>query len=134
MFDPNLHAYVPLQVNYSTNPNATNYIGNISLYSNLTNTTSCNASAPFFDGQACVNCSAVFPYFDLATNTCVQCSAYQYYDNLTNSCVKRPILWISVNFTNIMASNNTTLASYKAMLYNMVLNNNQSIVQNCPPG
>ena len=133
VFDANIHAYVPLQLNYNTNPNATNYISNHSLPNN-TNATYCNISAPFFDGNACINCSSVFPYFDVATLTCVQCSPYKYYDNVTHSCVHRPILWISTNFTNIMASNNTTLASYKAMLYNLVKNNNQSIVQNCAPG
>jgi hypothetical protein len=133
IYDPNLHAYVPIQHNYSTNPNATNYISNQTIPNN-TNATYCNISAPFFDGKACVNCSSVFPYFDVATLTCVQCSPYKYYDNVTHSCVSRPLLWISVNFTNLMSSNNTTLASYQAMLYSKVSNNGQAIVQNCPVG
>lgn len=121
-FDPNMHAYVPIQHNYSSNPNATNYISNASLPNN-TGKNYCHLSAPFYDGKACINCSSVFPYFDVATKTCVQCSAYKYYNNTTHSCQKRPILYISVNFTNILSTNNTTLASYKVMLYQKVKNN-----------
>ena len=130
-FDPNLHTYVKVQQNVTTNPNATGYISSVPL--NKTGNY-CNASHPYFDGVACIQCLAPFPYFNVSSKTCVQCSATTYYDNKTHQCLKRPVVYISANFTNVMATANVSLSAYKSQLYNMVKNNNNSIIKSCPPG
>ena len=130
-FDPNLHTYVKVQQNVTTNPNATGYISSVPL--NKTGNY-CNASHPYFDGVACIQCLAPFPYFNVSSKTCVQCSATTYYDNKTHQCLKRPVVYISANFTNVMATANVSLSAYKNQLYNMVKNNNNSIIKSCPPG
>jgi hypothetical protein len=130
-FDSNTHSYIPVLVGVSSNPNATNYIlgGLFTLSGNY-----CNSSAPFFDGVGCVQCVWPFPYFNTSTLQCVQCSATKYFDNLTNHCVPRPFLYISVNFTNIMATANLSFTAYKAEIYNRVLHNGNAIIKQCAPG
>ena len=133
-FDLNTHSYVKIQPNMTTNPNATNYISAVPL--NTTNATGnhCNSSKPYYDGVACIACSTAFPYFNVSSKLCVQCSATRYYDNKTHQCLKRPVVFISANFSNVMATPNLSLPAYKQQLYNMVANNNNSIIRACPPG
>lgn len=130
-FDPNLHAYLQYQYNISTYPYATNYISATPLPITFNY---CNATAPFFDGIACIPCLQPFPYFNVSSKKCVQCSSTSYYDSSLHLCVQRPILYVSNNFSYVMATSKMSLAGYKNLVYSRVQNHGNAIVKQCPVG
>ena len=69
-YDPNIHAYLEYQYNIATYPYANNYISKTPIPFTFNY---CNATAPFFDGIACIPCLKPFPYFNISSKKCVQC-------------------------------------------------------------
>lgn len=57
----------------------------------------------------------------------------EYYDNKTLQCKKRNITYISSNFTNLLATNNTNLTAYKAELLDKVKNSGDNMILACKP-
>ena len=130
-FDPNLHAYIQYQYGISTYPYASNYISSTPIPVTLNY---CNMTAPFFDGVACIPCLQPYPYFNVSSKRCVQCSATTYYSATVHQCVQRPVVYVSNNFSFIMATKQVSLSSYKQIAYNRVNNHGNAIVKNCPKG
>lgn len=128
VFNPNLHEYVTPIVGKATNPTAPNLLSNSAL---PPASNPCDAKTPFFDGVACIQCPQPFPLFDVSTNKCVRCSAWQQYDGKTLKCIKRPIVMISSNFSNLLGSPKSSLATYKAEILDKVKNNNDNIIRPC---
>lgn len=130
-FDPNVHVYLPTQ-NAQTDPNAANLIGQPDPLD--PNTPVCNSSAPYFDGVACIACPQPFNYFDVASKRCSVCDPTAYYNATTRSCVPRPVIYISNNTNNLLATNNVTVPQYFTNVTNTINNNPNAIFYNCPDG
>jgi hypothetical protein len=95
-----------------TNPKAANLISSTPL--NGGSVSSCELAKPYFDGVACVACPSPFTLFDMDTKKCVQCQAEHFYDNSSLQCKKRPVVRISTNFNNLVATKTLNMSSYKA--------------------
>jgi hypothetical protein len=82
---------------------------------------------------ACIQCPQPYPLFDLPTKKCVQCSPFEVYDPVKYICKKRLAVYISSNFTNIIATPRVSLPAYKTELAYIVKNNGEAIIHKCKP-
>jgi hypothetical protein len=63
----------------------------------------------------------------------VQCSPHEVYDPTKLQCKKRLTVYVSANFTNIIATSKVTLPAYKAELLYIVKNSGDAIILKCKP-
>lgn len=61
----------------------------------------------------------------------MRCSPFEFYDKTKLQCVKRPVVFISTNFNELVGTPKTNLTTYKAELLDKVKNNGESIIKQC---
>lgn len=128
-YDDNLHAYITVDQNKETNVKAPNILAS----GFLVNSTvpDCSLSAPYFDGINCIQCPEPFVLFDIDKKKCVACGSTDVFNNTSHKCERRPSLFISANFNNLMATPRKSIEDYKKELYDKVQNNKDYIVDKC---
>jgi hypothetical protein len=110
-YDDNLHAFVAPQLNKETNVKAANLLASGLLVNSPV--PDCDLSTPFFDGISCIQCPEPFVLFDVATKKCVACESIEVFNNTSHKCEKRPTVFISTNFNNLLATPKVSTDDYK---------------------
>ena len=130
-YDANLHCYVKPEPNKQTNPDAEHIVSSTRITA-VANP--CKLQKPYYDGIACIKCEQPFILFDLDTKKCIQCDQYHLYNASTQKCEKRPVVYVSTNYSNVMATPGTNLTEYKKQLFQRVNNSGDAIVKKCADG
>ena len=57
---------------------------------NSTKQVACPLQKPFYNGSACIECSAPSKLFNITSKTCTQCPDYYEFNSSSHKCEKKP--------------------------------------------